>query len=204
MLTVEQFLTASDQGTLIELAQSEAQRVQREIWELWLHRQTVIQNTVDRLRACGVDAQVARVLQRKAPTRGILCETWSFDERGTYRHGLDFFSTDPSRQKKKIGVHLHDDALILWHGTYDLLHRDGETGIVVSAEGVDDHEAAHRRDIRHVRAVARREDLRINVRDRDVTLLGRAGIVLHTGTTLTTLAFIAGVDLDKPAEEPRG
>ncbi|GAA2947709.1 hypothetical protein GCM10010458_36660 [Microbacterium luteolum] len=202
MLTVDQILTASDNGTILEVAQAEAERVKREIWELWVHRQTIIENTVKRLRDGGVDAHLARILQAKSPTSGVLCESWSFDKRGTYRHGFDYFSVD-EKSRRKPGVHLCEGALIVWHGTYELLHRDGQRAIVVSAEGVDDHEAAHRRDVAHLRRVARRDGLSVSVRDRDVTLLDPMGTTLHTGTVITTLAFIAGIDLNAPVEEIR-
>lgn len=202
MLTVDEILAASDNGTIIEIAQAEAERSQREMKELRLRRQTVIQKTVERLRGYGVDARVARILERVTPMHGMLCEAWYFDARGTYRHSLEFFSIDPSHQTRTIGARLHDGALLVWHGTYELLHRDGRAGIVVSTEGNDD-EAAHRRNVAHLRRVARREGFRVSVADRDAALLDPMNTVLHTGTVLTALAFIAGVDLTHPVEEPQ-
>lgn len=202
MLTVDEILAASDNGTLKELAEAEAARIQREIMELYAHRQAIIDNCVSALReGVGLDAKVACAWKSKPPLQGIVTETFYFAEGQTYRHAFEYFA--PHARSRSTGIRLIDGALTIYHGTHQLVAADGRKTIVVPLQGADGFEDGHRSTIRSLRTIARREGMRISVRDRDIALLDPMGTILHSGTAITTLAFIAGIDLAHPAEEIR-
>ena len=200
MLTVPEILAADDAGTLTQLLEAEAERYQREILELFARRQMLLRNTLNTMRELGAEVELAHTWTKSPPQRGMLCESYEFRAGKVWRHHFSYFA--PHKGDCRPLVRLTDEQLIIGHGTYELLHSESRTALVRRVPGVDDFEEGHRRSAAHVRNIARREDLKVSVHDRDVTLSDPTGTVLHTGTVLTTLAFIAGVDLNTPAEEP--
>jgi hypothetical protein len=72
-----------------------------------------------------------------------------------------------------------------WGSSYRLFVKTGE--VVVSEE-------AHRRMTTNLRSRARREHFRVQVRDREVTLISPMNDVVHVGDAMTAHCWLLGVD----------
>lgn len=96
---------------------------------------------------------------------------------------------------RKYGIEAdrHDARLFVRHGLHDVVLAHGLHAIAVPVEG--DSESAHCRSVSRLRTLARREELRVQVRDHEVVLLDPLGNDLHRGDVLSGFAFIVGIDL---------
>ena len=74
--------------------------------------------------------------------------------------------------------------------------QDGSEQLITRVPDVDDVERGHRRSVARLRSRARRDDLRVSVRDRDVSLIDPMGTIAHCGTLETAWLWIEGFDLE--------
>lgn len=145
------------------------------------------------LRAAGVDAKLielpAHWLGHPEP-QCLIVDAYERMESGrTYlRRRIHWVCPGP-----RIGVERRDDLLIVRHGVHDVALTRGLVAIVVPAS--DDTDQFRRASLPRLRRLAGQEELRVRVRDLEVTLLDPMGNELHTGDVLTSFAFILGIDL---------
>ena len=96
-----------------------------------------------------------------------------------------------------VGPHTWSKGMLhIAHGTYSILLRDVDSLLIARIPDADDDERGHRLAVSRLRTLARKDDMRVQVSDRDITLVDPMETVVHEGTVVTAFAFLLGIELE--------
>lgn len=85
-------------------------------------------------------------------------------------------------------------SLHIIRGSFTVAIVDGDTLLAVSKSDVDS-EVGHRRSLSSLRRLARRDGIRVQARDQEITLVDLSGnSVLHRGDTVSAFAWLLNID----------
>lgn len=124
--------------------------------------------------------------------------SWDWDVRPPRRQeyrSLDLYNNQPPR-----AFAIRYGAIIVHTGIYELvasqpIGRSTEHVFVRVAEPFDLTELEHQRATQNVRARAKRQGMRIRVRDRDITLIDPMNTEVLTGGVVEVSAWLLGLDI---------
>ena len=187
----------------IDRARDGLATIRARIESLVEERAALVNTAQAELIAAGVDAITiatnsigAMSVTGKAPEALFWVNEYWDVQRGL-REGGHGYSIAPLEDatRRGLGPEVYTLGLLNARGTYRILLADDDVILAARIPGADDDERGHRQSVARLRTVARRDDMRVRVRDLDISLIDPMDTIVHTGTVLTAFAFLLGVEL---------
>jgi hypothetical protein len=194
-------ITLYDQD--VERAREGLAVIQAEIESLVARRNELMSTAWAELVAAGVDAHVVPLKafpyikgrhNADAEVLVRLLESWYVLPSGRY-HDFDVYRVSAITRRRNVGPEATERGLTLDHGMHRVLLVDTDNVLIARVPGLEDDERSHRLAVGRLRTLARREQMRVRVRDLSVEIVDPMDTVVHTGTVLTAFAFLLGVEL---------
>ncbi|WP_396935762.1 hypothetical protein [Mycolicibacterium sp.] len=196
-------------------------QVQAQITDVLDARANLFRECRDQLVQAGLDAYVLRTYGDSAPEVG---EPWVvLDEYLPWKDGRVGHRVAGWRAELTPHVTGGESRVRAWHWMGDrhrlVLHHGLSRVVLVDevpsprwsrtwdvllvGEPIADPEGDHRRSIGRLRSLARQDDLRVRVRDREVSLIDPFDTVVHAGDVVTAFAFLLNLDIENAEEAGR-
>lgn len=175
-------------------------KIRADVDEVIERRTNLFVTTQAELIAAGIDAAI--VPNRKFDT-GQMVTVW--DEYSRYGNGLPaMHRVTAARQwmehlrenDDRWGAYDYGSDVYVCRGLYEVLVIDGKTVLVAEVQERD-QEHGHKRAVGRLRRLARAEHMRVQVRDRAVTLISPMNDIVHEGDVNTAYLWLSGVDLTR-------
>lgn len=186
----------------IVAAQARLDQITAEVAALFAARKGLLDSTVLELGARGVEAYRVDELRFRASTHvGDVVHVFeSFNRlengrimrrlaasRNAWSHQLPLSVSAYTPRESSCAMHIG-------RGLAQVVLKD-DRDILVAAIPGQDTEAGHRGSVSRLRNLARKDDLRVRVRDRDITLIDPLGNRVHEGDIISGFAFLLNIDI---------
>lgn len=186
-------------GANIESFNAAIADLRAQIDHILTSQRTTLEAIRDDIRRSGVDAHLIRVYKSDNRPQhvgdiGILWEHFRHNTRS-----LSFYVQRPYTSDDRRGVYARSSGdIALNRGLYEVVaigavDDDYEPTLIAKTTDVLE-EAGHGRALTRLRNLARRDHMRVQVRDRQVTLLSPMNDVVHVGDVTSATLWLLGVD----------
>ncbi len=171
--------------------------IKAEIRDVVERRQNILATACAEILATGTDARVVKSQRRT--------NTWQVGDRVVVTDAYNVYPTSVDRRsymnpaeglrRLSWGPETYVLGLLVHHGVYEVLLIDDDDVLVVQVE--QESEQDHRRAVSRLRNLARKDGLRVQARDREITLTDPMGNAVHQGEVTSAFCWLLNIDIQE-------
>lgn len=194
--------TALDDARLVS---ARVEGIRTAVADLIASQMTALERGRDELRSAGIDAHIVTYSNSGTPHVGNIGTLWERYMDGDWcgrihEYSFSYYEDRPMAALKddRRGAYVSRGQVSIHHGPYEIIAIGAPAGTwepqpLLIAKHEDVHDAyGHRRAIARLRTLARGEQMRVQTRDREVSLVNPMNTVVHVGdVTSATLWLMA-------------